>query len=236
MPSTVTLQSTVNWAQAFVDFESLNIGSGNEPAITNANIVLSTILGPPFKWSFNRAVASAITTVVGTQDYALSISAFGFLEGASAAFAGNTFAIKEIKNELTVGTEQGRPQSMAPQLDNNAGSITFRFLPVPDAIYTITPYYQQSPTLFTALSGTWAPIPDKFMYIYSYGFLALTMAYSDDARFPIFNQKFVAHLLGAQQGLTETERNMFLNSWNLITRQEGLVSLKDQQGRAALGQ
>ena len=51
----------------------------------------------------------------------------------------------------------------------------------------------------------------------------------------MFNQKFVAHLLGTQQGLTETERNLFIDTWNLITRQEALMGIKTQQGRQALG-
>jgi len=235
MASTIQLQSTINWASSFADFESLNIGSGNEPSISNASTILQTITGPPFKWNWNRAAASAITTVIGTQDYPLAISNYGFLEGASATKSGASFAIKEVKQELTVGTEQGRPQSIAPQIDDNAGNITFRFLPVPDAIYTITPYYQKAAPLFTGLTQTWAPVPDKFSYIYNWGFLALTMLYDDSPMFPAINQKFVAHLLGAQQGLSETERNMFLNSWDIITRQEGLVGIKTQQGRAALG-
>lgn len=235
MASTIQLQNTINWAQAFVDFEQLNIGTGNEPAFTNANTVMQTIIGPPFKWNWNRNTAS-ITTVIGQQDYAVAASTFGFLEGASATNGGVTFAIPEIKQDLTVGTEQGRPKALAPQIDDNAGNITFRFLPVPEKIYTVVPYFQKKiPALFTTLAQTWAPIPDQFSYIYNYGFLALTMAYSDDVRFPLFNQKFVAHLLGAQQGLTETEKSMFLDSWNIITRQENLVGIKTQQGRAALG-
>ena len=235
MPSTITLNTTVNWASAIANFENLTIGTGNEPAISNANVIAQTILGPPFKWIWNRVAINFFTTS-GIQDTAVSsLSNFGFLEGASATLSGTTFAFKEVKTELTVGTEIGRPQSIAAQFDNNAGQITFRTLPVSDANYTVTAHIQQAPIPFTSLSQTWAPIPDKFQYIYSYGFLALSMAYVDDQRFPIFNQKFVAHLLGAQQGLTETERNMFLDTWNLISRQENLMAIKTQQGRAAMG-
>jgi hypothetical protein len=237
MASTIQLQTTINWASAFCDFEELNIGSGganNEPAITNANVILQTIVGPPFKWNWNRATVS-ITTVVGTQDYPTSTTSYGFLEGGSVTLGSSTFGLKEVKQSLEVGTETGRPESIAPQIDNNAGSITFRFLPVPDQIYTIVPFYQQSAPLFTSLSQTWSPIPDKLEYLYSWGFLALSLAYADDQRFPIFNQKFVAHLLGAQQGLSEMEKNMFLDSWNLVTSQQGLANIKMQQGRQALG-
>lgn len=234
MSSTITVQETVNWAQGFVDFESLTIASGNEPTITNANVILQSIIGPPFKWNWNRGSVSFSTTS-GTQDYATAVSNFGFLEGGSVTLSGSSFAFKEVKQELTSGTELGRPQSIAPQLDDNAGNITFRFLPVPDATYTVVPYFQKSAALISSLSSTWAPIPDKFQYLYSWGFLALTAAYADDDKFPMYNQKFIAHLLGAQQGLSETERNMFLETWNIITRQEALVQLKAQQGRQALG-
>jgi hypothetical protein len=233
MPSTTTLQSVVNWATCFVDFEELNIGTGNEPAITNANTVLRAIAGPPFKWAWNRD-SLTFPTIVGTQDYLQTDAGYGFLEGASVTLGSSTYAIKEIKQELTQGSETGRPQSIAVQLeDPSANEIMFRLLPVPDAVYSITAYYQLD--IGSLALATVIPIPDRYMYIFNYGFLALSMAYADDQRFQIFNQKFVAHLLGAQGGLTETERSMFLDSWNLITRQEALVSIKAQQARQALG-
>ena len=165
----------------------------------------------------------------------VSAGSFAF-EAASATISGTTFAFKNIKQDLTVGTEQGRPESIAPQLDNNGGTITFRLLPVPDKIYTVVPYFQNRiPSLFTSLTQTWAPIPDHFSYLYNYGFLALSMAYVGDQRFPIMNQKFIAHLLGAQQGLSETERNMFLDHWNIISGQQQVAAIRNQQGRQALG-
>lgn len=234
MASTITLTNTITWASAFIDYEVPTVGGANEPSLTNANIILQTILGPPFRWNWNRS-SLTLTTVAGTQDYSTSAATFGFIESSSAAIGSTTFAIKEVKQDLTIGQELGRPQSIAAQLDSNTGLITFRFLPVPDAAYTVTVGFQKKvPGLF-ALSSSWAPIPDQYSYIYNYGFLALTLAYDDDARFPMFNQKFVAHLLGTQQGLTETERNMFIDTWNLISRQEYLMGVKSQQGRQALG-
>lgn len=235
MAATIQLSSTINWASGFIDYLVPTIGTASEPAITCANTVLQTILGPPFKWNWNRA-SLTFPTVAGTQDAVVSSTTFGFIESASATVSGTSFAFKEVKQDLTVGTEQGRPQSIAAQIDNGAGSITFRVLPVPDAVYTVTVGFQQKiPALFTATSQTWTPIQDQYSYIYNYGFLALMMAYDDDPRFPMFNQKFIAHLLGTQQGLTETERNLFIDTWNLISRQEALMGIKTQQGRQALG-
>src|ERR1035437_9856421 len=117
MASTIQLQSTVNWASSFIDFKVPTIGANNEPAITSANVVMQTILGPPFRWNWNRNNV-VFPTVVGTQDYAITVGidgaivTFGFIESASATIAGTTFAIKEVKQDLTIGTEQGRPQSI----------------------------------------------------------------------------------------------------------------------------
>jgi hypothetical protein len=234
--STIELQNTYNWAYGFTQFEPLSVtAAAGEPALTNANTVYQAILGPPFRWNFNRSTVSFPCTA-GTQDYATSVPTFGFIESASTTLSGASYAIDEVKQTLTVSAAQGRPKSIAAQIDNNSGTITFRLIPVPDQAYTVTVTFQAAAlTLFTGLSQTWAPIPDKFSYIYNYGFLALSLAYADDARFPMFNQKFVAHLLGAQQGLTETERNLFIDTWNLITRQENLNAIKTQQGRASLG-
>lgn len=234
MASTITIQSTMNWATAYLNFSVPAVGASNEPSITNANTVLQAMTGPPFRWNWNRNTASFVC-IPGTQDYTTGVPTFGFIESASLTNGSATFAIKEIKQELTAGNEAGRPQSIAAQIDNNSGAITFRLLPVPDFAYTVTVTFQQKTSLITALANTWSPIPDQYSYIYNWGFLALSMAYDDDARFPVFNQKFIAHLLGAQQGLSETERNMFLDSWNLIARQEFLNQMKSQQGRAALG-
>src|ERR1700722_12892067 len=104
MASIITLQGTVNWGTSFVYFKPLNIGTANEPSITNANTILQTILGPPFRWNWNRSTVN-VTTIAGTQDYATSVPTFGFIESASATISGSTFAIKEVKQDLTVGTE-----------------------------------------------------------------------------------------------------------------------------------
>jgi len=41
----------------------------------------------------------------------------------------------------------------------------------------------------------------------------------NDARFGEYNTKFIVSLLGAQGGLTEMERNIFLANWTLVLSQ-----------------
>jgi hypothetical protein len=66
--STITLEQTCEWAKRFVFRRPLALGNFLEPAITSANLILQTIIGPPFAWRWNRAVTGFITTA-GQQDY-----------------------------------------------------------------------------------------------------------------------------------------------------------------------
>jgi hypothetical protein len=75
-------------------------------------------------------------------------------------------------------------------------------------------------------------MPDFMQYIYSWGFLALIWMFADDNRFQIANQKFTAGLLARAEGLTEAERNIFLNNWSELT---GSQQQKIQQGNQARG-
>lgn len=68
--STVTLLQTMEWAKKFNFDRSSAIGNFLEPAITSANTILSTIVGAPFSWRWNRVMTGFITTA-GQQDYTI---------------------------------------------------------------------------------------------------------------------------------------------------------------------
>jgi hypothetical protein len=80
--TTLQLQNTINYSQAFGGFRGLNIGVNNEPALTAGNILLTTILSPPFSWNWNRS-STTFNTTAKTQDYSTAASTFGFIEKAS---------------------------------------------------------------------------------------------------------------------------------------------------------
>lgn len=82
MAATVTLQETIQWTQSFLNWANLAIGVNLEPALSSANLILQTIVGPPFVWPWNRATQT-FNTIQGVQDYALNIANYGFLEAAS---------------------------------------------------------------------------------------------------------------------------------------------------------
>lgn len=304
MANTLTLGTTIGWSQSFLGFRSLNIGVNSEPAVSSANIILLTIISPPFSWNWNRGVVP-FTTVPGQQDYTIPVNQFGYIEKAGyqipsatitntviangiatytannffqagdtvnvtgttngsgifnvtnqtvqtatsaqftllnsgaastaadtgTAVSGNTSEISQMAKVLGTGSEQGSPNQIAAQVDDNAGNITFRLLPVPNRVYTMSVTYQKKPAqLITGLTSTWAPIPDHYELIYQWGFLALMMAYSGDSRWTSANQKFVAGLLGMAEGLTDEDRNVFQQAWlDSITEQQ-TRGLKAPQG------
>src|SRR5271166_3622044 len=52
--ATNTILGSMEWAKRFCFNRPLGIGNFLEPAKTSANLVMQTILGPPFKWWWNN--------------------------------------------------------------------------------------------------------------------------------------------------------------------------------------
>ena len=232
MASTYTLQNTITAISPYVNFKPVNLGGSLEPAKTIANTVQQAIVSPPFSWPWNRNTAT-FTTTSGTMDYAQAVSDWGFAEKASVSDGTTTHEL-EIRNILGTGKESSRPAFLAPQLDDNAGNITFRLLPVPDATYTITVTYQKKLPLISSLFSAWA-IPDYLGYLYNDGFLALTLLFMGDSRFQFVNQRFTNRLLHASMGLTQQAKDQFLAEWEINSREAAASALNLQQGIQAQG-
>jgi hypothetical protein len=234
--STITLVQSMEFCKKFVFNRQLSLGDFKEPLLTSANIIYQTILGPPFAWRWNRQIVT-FNTIVGQQDYVVP-SNFGWIENASVqdtSASPNKWFEMEPKIDLALNTNQSRPLNVAAQFDDLAGNITFRLMPNPDRVYPISITVQQKAALFSSLNATWSPIPDEYSHIYQTGLLALMFMFADDPRFGTMNQKFVAHLLGAAQGLSDTERNIFLNNWMAVTGQPVLNQMNMQQGSSVRG-
>ncbi len=208
MASTITLQDTIYWAQPFMGYIPLSIGTNNEPALTSANTVLQTLLSPPFRWRWNRAVSSS-NIAANASNIIATLSNFGWLEKAQIG----GFDC-EIKYEpLTSPVEKGRPSFIAVDLDNDAGQITFDVQPTADQTYPYTFVYQEAPPLMTGLTSTWGPIPDYLGYLYNWGFLALMLESVDSTRSMNARRIFVASALSVAEGLKEADRNIFISTW-----------------------
>ncbi len=114
MAATITLQNTVDFTKPFLNWANLAIGTNNEPAMSTANLILQTIVGPPFVWPWNRATTTFQTTQ-GVQDYTMNIASFGFLETASLQMCGvitsviadGTTAIFQAINNFNGGAIDG---------------------------------------------------------------------------------------------------------------------------------
>jgi hypothetical protein len=217
----------------FIGYQPVNI-SNSEPAVTAANLTKQTILGAPFKWNYNRGEFS-FATEPNDQDYFLPLTDFGFLERVTLTDSKGVVKEIEIQQSLPAESVQKRPGSIAANLMDNAGGVTFRLnaMPPDDETYQIDGFYQKAPVLMSSMANTWGPIPDHMGYIYDWGFLSFVSLLTKDARFPIFGQRFTAHLLGAQEGLTALERNIFLGNFLQVMTAQERAQLTTQQGVTA---
>jgi len=229
MAITLNLQNSINFAATILKNQPLMV-SNMEPALTAANLVLGTILGAPCKWRFNRNTFSFTITQASGTDYQKLLADFGFLETQWIKDA--TGNIYQLNGATSLAMESAnntrRPISMAPQYDDNAGNITFRMSSTPDANYTVYGDYQKKAALLTSAASNWGVVPDEFSYIFNWGFLCIMSLLINDSRFPIFENYFIARLLGAQDGLTDQDRNIFVGNWmalaGTMTRATGAVN------------
>ena len=161
---------------------------------------------------------TATWTNMGPIPNASSTYTFGWIENASVQDP-TSLKWNEMfpKIDLALEASTQRPQNIAAELDTGDGSITFRLMGVPDKAYPVAITVQQKAALFTSLNQTWAPIPDEYSYLYQWGLLAEIFLFADDARATWASQKFVSHVLSAQEGLDATARNIFLSTWSAIT-------------------
>jgi len=314
--STVRIADTMEWTKRLSFNRHAAIGNSLEPALTSANMVMQTVLGPPFTWWWNNKelsftcsttpkVSSAITfvsvaggmvtltvannfnagdlvlvsgltvatwlngqlltidtanatTVVAplnvrltaawsfadsvgvitaqtTQDYTVLAPSFSHIEHASLLDTSRTpskWMELKVQNNLALDSILARPDFISPHVEDGNGYVTFRVMPAPVGNYPVSVHTQLAAPLITSINQTWSPMPDFMRYIYSWGFLSLIWAFSDDARFQIANQKFTAGLLARAEGITEEERNIFLNNWSDLT---GAQQMQRQQGTQARG-
>lgn len=235
-----TLQQSIYYASAFIEGSPLTAWTTNEPALSIGSMVRYTMCSAPFTWGWNRAENSLTSTVVGQQDYTLPITDFGFLEKVSLTdTTGNSYEVKDVYNTNALskaGTVQKqRPSSVSVKSVTYGTSVTLRFIGVPDAVYVINVTYQMLALPFTSLSGTWAPIPDSFQDIYNSLFLGEAMQVTDDARGGLYRQRGVAALLSKAEGLTDMQKNAFLQQFLARDIQAMAATYKAQQGQNARG-
>jgi hypothetical protein len=241
----VTLQTLNSWAVNDVILVSGLTGAAflNGAALT----VLPGATSTQVTAYFNRNASYGPTADAGTltksttQDYTVNIPQFSHIEHASVldAFSTNssTGALNskwyelEVKETLSTDSILGRPQFITPHFEDPNGNVTFRVMPAPSNNYPVSVHCQLAPPLITSLNQTWGPLPDFMQHVYTWGFLSLMWAFADDPRVGFATQKFTSGLLARAEGISEEDRNTFLNNWNMLTGQQQAKFNQGQQAR-----
>lgn len=242
MATTIKVADTLNWIYAFVSGRPTQGvgGTAGEPGLTSANLIMGVILNAPFAWEWNRA-ETTFTTNAGQSDYQESLASFGYLEKATCSTnqvsPNPTVRELEISRVIAAETTENPPQRIAILLDDNAGNITFRIFPTPDDTYTVTLTYQKQATVIAAGTNlstqSWAPIPDKLAFIYETGLLAQIQGIYNVQLYFNGMEMFYRHLVGASEGLTETEKALFLGDKIRELREQQAAQLGTQIGKRA---
>jgi hypothetical protein len=233
------------FALPFVGYQPADIVNG-QPAIDAANLTKQTMLGPPFAWPWNRGnfevgLVDSINgvTIVPEQDYYLTsddIPQYGFLERVwLRAINDPGLKVMELKVVLSLAEEdaQMRPQSVAAQTVDENDNVLLRFNARPDQAYLGRGCYQAAAGVITSMASLWKPIPDHLSYIYDWGYMSFLALLVRDPRSAIYSQRFAAHLLGAQDGLTATQRNIFLANFLTLMGEQQRTPQMQAQGVSA---
>ena len=237
MAVTLNLQNTINWAQPLIKQQPLNV-SNMEPGLTFGNMVLQRVLGPPFSWRFNRGSANFAIQNSGGSDYSVAILNLGWIEDEWLEDANGVYYPLEGAIALPRASTADRPRQIAPQFDDNAGNIVFRFNTIPDTEggpYRAFVDYQKKAPLIQSYGDTFAPIPDEFSYIFNMLFLAFAGQVASDPRAAYWGTQGVAALLGAQKGLKIQEIAIFLGEWDRAMQTTASAQGMEKLGQAALG-
>ena len=115
--STITLNQSCEWAKRFNFGRDFAFGSALEPALTSANIVMQTVMGPPFAWRWNRVVTGFFTTQ-GVQDYTLTNWS------QSTAMASNWILVDNLGSSQQVTTPGTTNNSTYPTFNQVLGGTT----------------------------------------------------------------------------------------------------------------
>lgn len=140
-----TLQTTLNWATAFIQNQPLSANTGFEPACSIASIVRNSIMNAPMTWSWNRFEDSSVVTTLMDQDYTIALTNFGFIEKVSLTDpSGNVQELKDILNTtpLSKNSTVQRPSAVSVISYSPGVSLKIRFNSIPDKLYTVNLMYQ----------------------------------------------------------------------------------------------
>ena len=102
--STIKISDTIEWAKKFSFGRNPVIGNNLEPALSSANMVMQTILGPPFAfWWNNEEVVFTCNPTLKTA----TITNIAIVAGVLTVTATNSFAVGDMVLPSVVGATTG---------------------------------------------------------------------------------------------------------------------------------
>ena len=238
-----TLQNTIDWAQTFIEYSPLTAGNNNEPAVSVANMIISTITSAPFTWAWNREEYDGLTlegSPSPEQDYSIPITDFGFLEKVTLINAAGTYAfnVTDVYNTGALGvsvSKPAEPKGCSVHLVQYGINVTLRFIAIPDQNYDSVITYQKLIPDMSALGDPW-PIPGQYKDIFNNLFAAEAyQAVDDDQQAQRYRMRGVAALLAKAEGLNEMQRNSVLAQFLVRGGQAQATQLRTNQGTQARG-
>lgn len=235
--ATIQLSNVITGVTAAAGTVTYTVASLNSNAQNRAFIVGGVVTVTGLTNSTYNLALKVITAVTSTTFSVANAGTLSFTADSGNAVSGKIFQIPVQNTEpLSESLDAQQPGAIAIQTNDNNGNISIRTMGVPDFSYQLIVTYQKFPALFTATSGTWAPIPDYLSYIYQKGFTALALEYADDPRAQQEKISFAAALLSVSDGLTQTEKDIFLTQYLVNPTQTATATLRTQQGTQARGQ
>lgn len=149
------------------------------------------ITGTPTPLTFTFALVASNTTsgAPGVTDFAWLASGtlFGITSNGPIFPVYSLEAVEDIQPNSFVQ----RPGRVAIIQDFGTGVLKIRFdTSAGNPCLGINLVYQKTPPLATDLTGTWAPFPDSYSYVYRQGFLAHAYRFMNSPRSEVEEQKF----------------------------------------------
>lgn len=217
--STVTITTTT--AHGFSVGQTVNI-SGVAVAGYNGTGTPGTgaftILSVPSTTTFTY---DAPTTGLANSG-APGVTNFSWIESATLQDASTTLTpapqfIIDAVNYVEPCGDMGNPLKVCMVSDDGAGTVSFRFWPVPGSfVWLANLVYQAAPPIITALSNTWSPIPDTLGWLIRRGFLAHALLHASDPRAGAAMALFEQGIFTALNSQDREPRNETLYPWRAI--------------------
>ena len=234
----LSISATAGVVTAIVNGNPLDFGFKTGQTVSVQNVTDTT---------FNTFQTLTVSSL-GPNSITYSQAGTGALSSGGIIFNISTLPVPAVNSdgtpqqtkELTVvdtlaqETVLGQPAFISTVGDDNNGNITFRLMMVPDRPYVLYLFYQKAAGTFGSTTDSWSPIPDYMSYLFNKGFLAKTYEYRGDERFAFTWQEFLKMTVAACDGMSETSKNIFLESKIITAREQGTLQTS-QQARQSRG-